>query len=43
MTGPMLALAIAAVALLAFAGGYLIGHWRADRDRQVDASQEPTQ
>jgi hypothetical protein len=33
MTGPMLALAVAAVGLLAFTGGYLIGHWRGERDR----------
>ncbi|MFC8797016.1 hypothetical protein ACFT2C_04740 [Promicromonospora sp. NPDC057138] len=30
---PMLALLVAAVALLAFFGGYLIGHWHADQSR----------
>jgi hypothetical protein len=33
MSCRLLALSIAAVALLAFTGGYLIGHWRSDRDR----------
>jgi hypothetical protein len=39
VNGTLLALSIAAVALLAFVGGYLIGHWQADRDRGRDQSR----
>jgi hypothetical protein len=43
LTGPLLALTIAGVALLAFAGGYLIGHWHADPDRYRDDPTQPEQ
>ncbi|MFE7503848.1 hypothetical protein [Promicromonospora sp. NPDC057488] len=35
-----MALLMAAVILLAFFGGYLIGRWRADRDRIVGRPTE---
>lgn len=35
MTWQLMALPMAGAILLAFFGGYLIGRWRADRDRQT--------
>ncbi|MFJ3408205.1 hypothetical protein [Promicromonospora sp. NPDC090134] len=33
MTWQLMALLMAGAILLAFFGGYLVGHWRADRER----------